>query len=95
MEAGRLLEAVVEVADPEPNRVEAAGPPEAGKMTEAGKEDAQSTEDVLDALEAAQERRLRAGRPYICPPTQCLSLDPSPLSQSYRTAKLHKKDHRR
>ena len=71
----------MEDADPEPNRAEAAGPPEAGKMTEAGQEDAQSTEDVLDALEAEQEHHLRAGQPYTCQLTQCQFLLLSAQSQ--------------
>ena len=75
----------MEDADPEPNRAEAAAPPEAEKMTEAGEEDAQSTEDVLGALGAAQERHLRAGQPYICPLTQCQFPALSTPSQSCQT----------
>ena len=87
VEAGRLPEAVVEGADPEPNRAEAAVPPEAGRMTEAEQEDGQSTEDVLGALEAAQEHHLRAGRPYTCPLTQCQFPVLSTPSQSCQTVK--------
>ena len=86
-EAGRLPEVVVEDADPEPNRAEAAAPPEAGKTMEAGPEAAQTTEDVLGALEAAQEHHLRAGRPYICPLTQCQFLVLSTPSQFCQTVK--------
>ena len=85
MEAGRLPEVVVESADPESNKAEAAVPPEAGRMTEAGQEDGQSTEDVLGALGAAQERHLRAGQPYICPLTQCQFPALSTPSQSCQT----------
>ena len=77
----------MEDADPEPNRAEAAAPPEAEKMTEAGEEDAQSTEDVLGALEAAQEHHLRAGQPYTCPLTQCQFPVLSTQSQSCLTAR--------
>ena len=86
-EAGRLLEAVVEDADPELNRAEAAAPPEAGRTTEAGPEAAQTTEDVLGALGAAQEHHLQAGRPYICPLTQCQFPVLSTPSQSCQTVK--------
>ena len=86
-EAGRLPEVVVEDADPEPNRAEAAAPPEAGKMTEAGQEAAQTTEDVLDALEAEQEHHLQAGQPYICLLTQCQFPVLSTQSQSCLTVK--------
>ena len=84
-EAGRLLEAVVEDADPELNRAEAAAPPEAGRTTEAGPEAAQTTEDVLGALEAEQEHHLQAGQPYTCQLTQCQFLLLSAWSQSCLT----------
>ena len=77
----------MEDADPEPNRAEAAGPPEAGKMTEAGQEAAQTTEDVLGALEAGQEHHLQAGQPYTCQLTQCQSLLLSARSQSCLTVR--------
>ena len=51
-EAARLLEAVVEAADPELHRAEAAASVEAVKTTEAAQEVAQTTEDVLGELEA-------------------------------------------
>ena len=86
-EAGRLLEAVVEDADPELNRAEAAAPPEAGRTTEAGPEAAQTTEDVLGALEAEQEHRPPTGQPYICQLTQRQSLFPSTRSQSCLTVR--------
>ena len=64
-EAARLLEAVVEAADPELHRAEAAASVEAVRTTEATQEDAQSAEDILGALEAGQEHRPRAGQPCI------------------------------
>ena len=61
-EAGRLPpEVIVEDADRELDRAEAAEPTEAVRMTEASREDAQSVEEVLGVLEAGQERHLQAG----------------------------------
>ena len=85
----------MEDADPEPNRAEAAAPPEAGKMTEAGQEAAQTTEDVLGALEAGQEHHLRAGQPYTCQLTQCQFLLLSTRSQSCLTVKQPGKGRRK
>ena len=77
----------MEDADPELNRAEAAAPPEAGRTTEAGPEAAQTTEDVLGALEAEQEHRLPTGQPYICQLTQCQFLLLSARSQSCLTVR--------
>ena len=95
VEAERLPEAVVEAADPELHRAEAAASVEAVKATEAAQGVAQTTEDVLDELEAGQEHHPRAGQP--CNGRQKLhpSPNPSPPSQSCRTVKLHEKDHHR
>ena len=95
MEAGRLPEVVVEDADPEPNRAEAAAPPEAGKTTEAGPEAAQTTEDVLGALEAGLEHHLRAVQPYTCQLTQCQFPLLSARSQSCLTVQQPGKGRRK
>ena len=63
-------------------------------MTEAAQEVVQTTEDVLGALEAGQERHPRAGQPYNGLQIQHLSLDLSPPSQSYLTVQPHEKGHR-
>ena len=85
----------MEGADPEQNRAEAAVPPEAEKMTEAGQEDAQSTEDVLDALEAGQEHHLQAGQPYTCLLTQCQFLVLSTQSQFCLSVRQPGRGHRK
>ena len=65
VEAVRLLEVVVEDADPELHRAEAAASVEAVRTIEAAQEVVQTTEDVLGALEAGQEHRPRARQPCI------------------------------
>ena len=85
----------MEDADPELNRAEAAAPPEAGRTTEAGPEAAQTTEDVLGALEAEQEHRPPTGQPYIYQLTQRQFLYLSARSQSCLTARQPGRGRRR
>ena len=60
---------------------------EAVRTMEAAQEVVQTTEDVLGALEAAQEHHLPAGQPYTCQLTQCQSPLLSSRSQSCPTVR--------
>ena len=78
VEAAELPEA----ADPQGR---AGGSSEAVNQSEAAPEVAEAAEVVLGGQEAGQGLLLPAGRPCTGPRTQRPFLDPSRLSQSYRT----------